>query len=238
MKTQKLMLFIYDFPHKKTQDFLFRLVVEGYKIDYCIAAPWKKLNIQSSSVRVDQKHTGLIHPRLICQRFKIKYLSSDHQSKEAIDFIKKNPVDLYVISGARILSKEVLQACEGRVINIHPGFLPDVRGLDTFLWSIYYKKPLGISAHFITPRLDSGFLIYKEKLSILKDDTPFDVTLRLLEYQTDILIKALKILEKKELEKLEDLSEYKNLYNTKMDEKFEKETLDKFKDWIKLFAND
>lgn len=234
----KLMLFAYDFPHKKTQDFLFRLIIEGYKIEYCVAAPWKKLDIKSPSIRVDQRHIGLIHPKKICEHFNIKYVVFDHESREAIDFIKENPVDLYIISGARILLKEVIEACQGKIFNIHPGFLPDVRGLDTFLWSIYYKKPLGITAHFITPKIDSGLLIYKEKLPIFTDDTPFDVTLRLLECQTEILIKALKMLEKMKLDELTDLSAYKNLYNTKMDKKLERETLDKFKDWIKLFVND
>lgn len=238
MKTKKLMLFAYDFPHKKTQDFLFRLAVEGYKIEYCIAASWKKLNIKSSSIRVDQRHSGLVHPRKICEYFNIKYLSLDHDSREVIDFIKKNPVDLYIISGARILSKEVIEECGGKVLNIHPGFLPDVRGLDTFLWSIYYKKPLGISAHFITPKIDSGYLIYKEKLHLYKDDTPFDVTLRLLEQQTDVLIKSLKILEKKEPKDLEDLSTYRTPYNAKMEHKLEKEMYNKFNSWLKLFADE
>ncbi len=232
------MLFDYDFPHKKTEDFLFRLLIEGYEIKYCIASPWKKLNIKPASIRVDQKHVGLIHPRLICEKFGIKYLSLDHDSKEAINFIKENPVDLYIVSGARILSKEVIESCGGKVLNIHPGFLPDVRGLDTFLWSIFYKRPLGVTAHFITPKIDSGLLIYKEKLPIYKDDTALDITLRLLEYQADILIKALKILEEKEVKDLEDLSKYKDLYNTKMNNKLERETLDKLNEWIEIFADE
>ena len=232
------MLFIYDFPHKKTQDFIFRLIVEGYKIGYCIAAPWKKLNIRNSSVRIDQKHVSLIHPRLICQKFKIKYLSADHNSTKTADFIKNNPIDLAIIAGARILSPKTIDACGGKVLNIHPGLLPDVRGLDTILWSIYYKKPLGISAHLITPKIDSGFLIYKEKLKLYKDDTFFDVTLRLLEQQTDALIKAIKILEKKEQKNLDDLSVQHTPYNTKMENNLEEDMFSKFNSWLKLFADE
>lgn len=235
MKTKKLMLFAYDFPHKKTQDFLFRLLTEDYKLKYCIAAPWKKLNITPSLVRIDQSHVGLIHPRKICDRFGINYLVADHSSKETVDYIKKNKVDLYVISGARILTKEVIKACQGRVLNIHPGLLPEVRGLDTFLWSIILKKPLGISAHLITSKIDSGLLIHKEKLPIYKDDSAFDITLRLLEYQTDILIKALKKLEEGKTN-YEDLSKYENSYHTKMDPKLEKKALQKLKEWIGMFA--
>lgn len=237
MKTKKLMLFVYDFPHKKTQDFLFKLIVEGYEIEYCIAVPWRKLKIRPSSVRIDQKHESLIHPKKVCDFFNIKYLVLDHNSRETKNYIKKNPVDLFIIAGARILTKEIIEACGGKILNIHPGLLPDVRGLDTFLWSIYYNKPLGITAHFITPKIDSGLLIYKERIPIYKDDSAFDITLRLLEYQTDILVKALKILEKKEMEDLDDLSEHKDLYNGKMDSKLEKKTLKNFKKWIRRFAN-
>ena len=167
MNIKNLILFAYDFPHKKTQDFLFRLIVEGYTINCCIAAPWKKLNINPSTVRVEQKHTGLCHPNLICRKFKIKYLSADHNSKEVVNFITNNPVDMYIIAGARILSPQIIQACKGKILNLHPGLLPEVRGLDTFLWSIFYKKPLGISAHFITPKIDD----YPKQLREKRDET-------------------------------------------------------------------
>lgn len=238
MKIKGLMLFVYDFPHKKTQDFLFRLIVEGYHINYCIAAPWKKLNIKPATIRTDQKHEGLCHPRLICQRFKIKYLSFDHDDKKMVNFITNNPVDTYLVAGARILSPQVIQACKGRILNIHPGLLPDVRGLDTFLWSIYYKKPLGISAHFIVPKIDSGFLIYKEKLPLYRTDTPFDVTLRLLEYQSEVLVKALNILQKTQPINLKSLSSLQYPYNTKMDPVLERKTIGNFNQWLERFTND
>lgn len=236
MKIKNVMLFIYDFPHKKTQDFIFRLIVEGYTIEYCIAAPWKKLNIRSSSTRIDHKHEGLIHPRIICKKFKIKYMSCSHTNLKALNFLKKNPVDLYIIAGARIFSKDVINASGGKILNIHPGMLPDIRGLDTFLWSINHKKPLGISSHFITSKIDAGLLIYKEKLPLYADDTPFDITLRLLEYQSDVLIKTLSILKKKDVKDLEDISQVDSIYNSKMTTKEEKLALKNFKSWLNQYA--
>lgn len=237
MKIKKVMLFAYDFPHKKTQDFLFRLIIEGYKIEYCIAAPWKKLNIKPSTVRIEHKHTGLIHPQLICKKFNIKYLSADHESLQTIKFIKQNPVDLYIIAGARIIKPEVIKACNEKVLNIHPGLLPEVRGLDTVLWSIHYKKRLGLSAHFITSKIDSGILIYKEKLPLYRNDTLFDVTLRLLEYQPEILIKSLNILKEKDIKYFENLNQFQTPYNTKMNPKSEKETINHFHIWLRTFSD-
>lgn len=232
MKIRNVMLFSYDFPHKKTQDFLLRLLVENYNIQYVIAAPWKKLNMPASTVRIAPNNVGLIQPRDICKRFHIKYLASDHNSKDTISYIKKHPVDLYIISGARILSKQVIEAANNKIVNIHPALLPDVRGMDPILWTVYLDLPLGISAHFIDATIDGGRLIYKEKLGIKKDDTLIDVSLRLLEKQPDVLSQALKIIKERSFHSFKKLSSSKNTYNKKMPSVYEKKSIARFSSWI------
>lgn len=234
MKTKNLMLFCYDFPHKKTQEFIVRLLVEGYKITYVLAAPFQKLNIPESKIRISPKNSGLIHPRLLCQTFKIPYFVLNHNSKESVSYIKNHPVDLYIVAGARILSEETINISDRKVLNIHPGLLPEIRGLDTLLWSIYNNQPIGITAHFISSKIDSGFFIYKEKLKLNKDDTIIDVSLRLIEKQADILIKSIQLLEEKELQALKSFDDKKNLYHTKMPVSLEEETLKKFPMWLKM----
>ena len=234
MKIKNVMLFCYDFPHKKTQDFIVRLLTEGYKISYVIGAPWKKLPISKSSVRLSPTHEGLIHPRKLCQAFGINYVVMDHSSPETEEFIKKNLVDLCIISGARILPKEIIRACSNKILNLHPGLLPQVRGLDTILWSIYFDLPLGITAHFISPKIDKGVVIYKEKLKLNTDDTIFDVSQRLLEKQEDVLLKAIDLL--KQDVKLENIDFAKSPYNTKMDPGAEKNAMEKFPIWLKKYA--
>lgn len=233
MKIKKLMLFGYHFPHKKTQDFLFRLLVEGYQIEYVLAAPWQKLNLSPANIRIAPENVGLIHPQKICQRFGINYLVFEHNSQEAIDYLQKHQVDLGIISGARILSKAVIKAAKNKILNIHPGLLPEVRGLDTLLWSIHKNRPLGISAHLLGARIDSGRLIYKEKLRLKKDDTVIDASLRLLEKQTDILVKSLQVLAKKRLDQLKNLNLQNNPYYSKMSRQMEGKTIKKFSSWLK-----
>lgn len=227
------MLFCYDFPHKKTQDFIFRLLVEGYSIDYIIAAPWVRLNIPKSLYRVAPHSEGLIYAKKICKSFGIPYYVLDHNSNEVAKLIKNNTVDLYVIAGARILKKDVIEAAGDKILNIHPGILPKVRGLDTLLWSIYYDEPIGISAHFISPRIDLGLLIYKEKLELKKDDTTIDISLRLLEKQSDVMIKSMEILKKKEIRDLKNINGFSEAYNTKMQPAIEKKMLKEFPRWLK-----
>lgn len=232
MKVKNAMLFTYDFPHKKTQDFIFNLLISNYKIKYVIAAPKVKLNIPTSDIKINPIHEGLIHPSKICQYFNIPYYRYNHNSHNSVNLLKLNPVDLYIIAGARILSKEIIEASGNKILNIHPGLLPHVRGLDTLLWSIYYDQPIGISAHFISSKIDLGLLIYKEKLKLNKDDLIRDVSLRLLEKQSEILLKSINYLKNKDIEEIKniDLSQIK--YNTKMSKNLEIEVIKKYNSWL------
>ncbi len=232
MKINEIMLFAYDFPHKKTQDFIFRLLVDGYKIKYIIGAPYKKLNVSVPSIRISPVHEGLIHPRKICEKFGIKYEVMEHNSAEAGAYLDRHQVDLYVISGARILSDRIIASSKNKVLNIHPGLLPEARGLDTLLWSICYDIPIGITSHFISNKIDKGVLIKREVLELKKDDTLLDISLRLLEKQSDVLSSTLEILRKIENFSFSSLDELGGKYFKKMPEDIEKETIKKFSRWL------
>lgn len=236
MKIRSCMLFCYDFPHKKTQDFIFRLLTEKYEIKYVIAAPWQKLTISPSRFRIAPVHTGLIHPRIICKTFNIKYSVCEHDSANTSTLLKKNPVDIAIISGARILKATTINAAQNKILNIHPGLLPEVRGLDTLLWSIHNTVPIGITSHLVSATIDSGHLIHREKLSLRPDDTIIDISLRLLEKQSDILSLSLKKLKKGTLSQLKNLDLQKTPYHTKMTDTMEEKIIKKFPLWLQKFS--
>ena len=81
---------------------------------------------------------------------------SHHNSTETLKIIKKNKLDLGVILGARILKKEIINAFKIGIINMHPGILPENRGLDNIKWSVVKNLPIGVTSHFIDPRIDMG----------------------------------------------------------------------------------
>lgn len=235
MKVRNVMIFAYDFPHKKTQDFIFRLTSEGYNIKYIIGAPWKKINSQKSTLRVFPVNEGVIHPKKLSKALGIKYLVSSHNDIRTVKYIKNNPVDLYIIGGARILSVDIIDASANNILNIHPGLLPENRGLDTLLWSIYNDIPIGISAHFISSKIDKGRLIYKEKLKLNSEDTLQEVALRLIEKQSDVLVKTISLINRKGYG-FKDIDFTKSSYFSKMNSEKEKTIPSKFKKWIKKYS--
>ncbi len=182
-----LVVFAYDFPHKKTQDVLLTLFGLGYPVGWVIAAPWKKLDIPPSAVRVKVKHEVLFHPSQLAERLEAEYIAISHNSTELHELLAHIEPELGVIAGARILKKPVIQAFGVGIINLHPGLIPEVRGLDAMQWAVYKDLPLGVTAHLIDHRVDSGRILVKRRIPVYEDDSLYDVSERLYEHQLLVL---------------------------------------------------
>ena len=98
--------------------------------------------------------TGLIHPAEICANMKIPFFACAHDSKECLELLDMYRPTLGMVSGARMLSGEVISKFKKGIINFHPGLIPEARGLDTAHWCIYDQVPLGVTCHFIDKRVD------------------------------------------------------------------------------------
>ncbi|MFC1872248.1 formyltransferase family protein [Chloroflexota bacterium] len=188
----KLAVFAYNFPHKKTQDFLLRLFLENYDITFVIACEPERLNLPKTTYRVKPRYMDMIHPSAICQRLNVPYRVLPHNSTEVAEMLRANGIEVGIISGARILQKHIIQSVKKGIINFHPGLIPEVRGLDALKWAIYHDLPIGVTAHFIDERVDAGRIILKQEIPIYKDDTIIDLSFRLDESQVKILTKVLE----------------------------------------------
>lgn len=191
----RLAVFAYNFPHKKTQDFLLRLFLEKADVVLVLAADPVELGIPPASVRMKVRGGGgLVHPRRIAERLGWRYEVVEHNSTRTTELLREERIDAGVISGARILKPHVIEAVPMGIINFHPGLLPEGRGLDAMQWAIYEDRPIGVTAHLIDGRVDAGLALLKRELSIQKDDTVFDLSQRLMDVQSDMLPEALAIL--------------------------------------------
>ncbi len=191
----KIAVLAYNFPHKKTQDFLWTLLAHGLKPDLVLGQEWKNLGIPESTFRVRPRHIALIHPQDICQEFNIRYHVLDHESKEASSLMREIDIDIGVIAGARILSQSVIASVNKGIINFHLGIIPEHRGLDALQWSIFYDFPLGVTAHVIDETIDGGYQIEKRIINEYPDDTFIDLSIRIHETQLEMLPRAIERLD-------------------------------------------
>lgn len=195
----------YDFPHRKSQEILLHCFLNNIRIDSYFAAPWKKLSFATSSIRTSIHDEGLVDLKNLCDKLGIEYIKGDHNSKAISSLIISKKLDVSIISGARILSKEIIDAHEYGIINFHPAKLPEYRGLDCHFWSILEDEPLGITAHLIDQRMDCGYLLKFKRIPLKGNETIFDVNIGLINLGVKMIDATLQIIDKTKKSNLPEL---------------------------------
>ena len=94
--------------------------------------------------------------------FSPKYYGSKAEYEaEIVRRLDAEKVELVCLAGyMRILSDVLLNAYEGRIINIHPSLLPAFRGAHAVEQAVEYGvKVYGITMHYVNSELDGGRII-------------------------------------------------------------------------------
>ena len=193
----------YNYPHKKTQDLLFRLISKDYRNVSVFSTPWieRKNFIPLVPHRPFEFHreaTLDIYPEKLSK--KLGYDYHELKSLDELPIIKKE--DFVLIGGAGIIKKEL--ADSKRIINSHPAYLPYVRGLDSMKWSILNDKPLGVTSHIISEEADQGWLIKQSFVPLFEWDTFHSVAVRQYEMEMDLLASSVEDFSTASLESLKD----------------------------------
>jgi methionyl-tRNA formyltransferase len=187
-------IFGYNFRHWKTQEGIQNLVLSGNKPSVVFAADPVELKFYKSKIRIAPKDLFLFHPRSIAQSHSIDYHVVEHNSHEVVERIKNKNLDLGIVLGARILKKEVINSFNIGVLNMHPGILPENRGLDNIKWAIVENMPIGVTCHLINSEIDRGSIISRSNIKIYKDDTLVDIHIRVQNLEQKMMLKSIDIL--------------------------------------------
>ncbi len=92
----------------------------------------------------------------------------------------------------RILSPAFVQRWKGRMLNVHPSLLPNLRGLNTHERAL--REGLaehGCTVHFVTAELDAGPIIAQARVPILPGDDAEALAARVLREEHRIYPAAL-----------------------------------------------
>ena len=217
-----VVVFAYNFPHRKTQDFLFHLFGCGIKVNHVFAADAVKLDIPPSEVRTKIRHSTPLHPFDVSKAIGAEYHQVPHRGAQINALIEEINSEIGIIAGARILQADVINGFSDGIINFHPGLIPEARGLDALLWSIRNDIPLGVTSHLIDERVDAGKILERRIIDLHEDDTIFDLSERLYETQLEMLPHAIDLAQKALTEEVDFKS---GAYNRKMNGDMEKETI-------------
>ena len=184
----------YDAPHRKTQDLLFRLKVNGYDDVNVLATPWVERKNFKPLIPHRKFNILDIEPFDLCKKLNYNF------NKIKVDDLSNLKNEWILIGGAGILPSDVVNT--ERVINSHPAYLPYVRGLDSLKWAIYYGDPIGVTTHIISEECDAGKLIRREFVPLYSWDTFHSVAQRQYELEIDMLVDSIKDVKSATLEEL------------------------------------
>ncbi len=231
----KIGVFAYNFHHWKTQSGIINLILSDKKPDIIFAANKVDLNFYKSKIRTSPKDLFLHHPKKIAQHYGIEYRVARHNSEEVRDEIIKKELDLGIILGARILKPIAFSSFKTGVLNMHPGILPENRGLDTIKWAIINKIDQGVTSHLIDEKIDRGRIIDTDTIKIYKDDTLVDIQIRIQNLEQKMMLDAIEMLETetnvKQLTKAE-----RGHYNRSMPPHIEQDLIKNFKEYKSIFG--
>lgn len=191
MKQPSIAVITYNTPHRKTQDVLFQLKAKGYENITVLALPFVKRENPFQPIFAHRPSTAIqVETKTLCERLNAEFLlvNADYIN----NYLNENITDFTLIAGAGLLPNELVE--NHKLINSHPGWLPKVRGLDSFKWAIHNQEKLGVTCHFVDSEADAGFLIEQVKVPIYKNDTFHSVAYRQYEIEIDLLIRSIEII--------------------------------------------
>ena len=97
---------------------------------------------------------------------------------EIIAMFNAYDVDMIVMAGwMKIVTKKVVDAFPGRIINLHPSLLPKYKGLHAVEQALKAgETETGATVHFVNEYLDAGAVIRQQVVPILPGDTVESLT--------------------------------------------------------------
>lgn len=148
----RILLFCYDFPHAKSTAGVVRALKNNSLEPMLWSAPFISINGSKEPTRIKSTQTA----SEIAAASDVDACVAPHWDEDALARTLDWKPDLGLVLGARRLRAEVVNSLGIPILNVHPGVLPENRGLDAVPWAVRLSLPLGVSIHSVDERLDAG----------------------------------------------------------------------------------
>lgn len=160
------------------------LVHSQHKIVGVITAPDKPagrgMQFQQSEVKKYAVENGL-H---VLQPDKLK-------NEDFLTALRALQADLFVVVAFRMLPEVVWNMPPLGTINLHASLLPNYRGAAPINWAVINgEKETGVSTFRLQHEIDTGNIIYRERVAIAETDTVGIVYKRLMDIGAPVLLKT------------------------------------------------
>jgi phosphoribosylglycinamide formyltransferase 1 len=110
------------------------------------------------------------------------------------EILRAHGIELICLAGfMRVLTPWFVARWSGRLLNIHPALLPELKGLDTHRRALAAgAKRHGATVHFVVAEIDAGPIVAQDSIDVQSDDTEATLAERVLELEHRLYPRALR----------------------------------------------
>jgi len=136
----------------------------------------------------------------IDRRDKKRYPTREAFDRAVLQRLRAHDVGLVCLAGyLRIMTRELVDAYAGRMLNIHPALLPSFGGEGMWGHHVhqavldYGCKVSGCTVHFVWAQPDAGPIVAQRAVPVHEDDTPETLAARILPVEHQLYPEAIQL---------------------------------------------
>jgi len=144
---------------------------------------------------IDKKISAQV-PAVFDSHIKKSYVKDVNSTATEI-IIRDLEPDLLIQCGAGILKENIYSIPKMGSLNVHHGIAPELRGVSSTFWAMYYglHDYIGATVHFVDKTLDTGAVIIQRQTSLPKSFDYFEASFQTAMQGSILLPEAIKIIQ-------------------------------------------
>lgn len=163
-----------------------QLVAHNWNVVAVITAPDKPKGRGLKLIPSPVKEAALKHEIPVLQPTNLK-------SPEFLEELRSYQADLQIVVAFRMLPEVVWAMPSMGTFNLHASLLPNYRGAAPINWAIINgEKETGVTTFFLKHEIDTGSIIYQEKVPILPEENLGDIYEKLMELGSRLVVKTVE----------------------------------------------
>jgi methionyl-tRNA formyltransferase len=134
----------------------------------------------------------------LCRTFDAPYLRvTNPNDAEVVSEVRRMGVDLIVsVACPYILKESILGLPSEGSVNIHHALLPHYKGMMPTFWQMFHgESSVGLTIHYMTPKVDEGVALLQESLEVQTDETLDHLICRSKRHGAHCMARVLKEIE-------------------------------------------
>jgi methionyl-tRNA formyltransferase len=165
------------------------LIMAGCEVAGVITAPDKPAGRGQKLTQSAVKEYAVAKGLKVLQPEKLK-------DQDFLDELKALDADLFVVVAFRMLPAIVWTMPIRGTINLHASLLPQYRGAAPINWALINgEKESGVTTFFLKQDIDTGNLLFTEKITLTGHETAGELHDRLMNKGAGLLVKTVKAVE-------------------------------------------